>query len=171
MLKVAAAGGIFAAPIIASFSMDATAAQASPGSPIVSNMVVSNMFCSNQNTFVPTGFFSAQVAGSGPIFPVFGLVLLEILGGPHAELAYQISVPGFIRSLSLDGPGGGITIHDPGRHGVVPAAFVTCGNHLHLADAGLAALFDMLASGEATAFVDLEGGVDLSGPVSFLPAG
>jgi hypothetical protein len=134
-------------------------------------MIVSNMFCSNQNTFVPTGFFSAQVAGAGPVLPVFGLVLIEIFGGPRPELAYQISVLGTIRSLSFSGPGGGFLIENPGRHGVVPASLVTCGNHLHIPDAGLAALFDMLASGEATAFVDLVGGIDLSGPVTFLPAG
>jgi hypothetical protein len=172
VLKAAAAGGAFAVPLIASFSMDATAAQASPDHHIVSNMfVTSNMFCSNQHTFVPTGYFSAQVAGTGGIFPLFGYVLIVIHGGPRAELEYDLAVPGQVDILSFSGPNGAFTIQDAGKHGTIPASRVTCGNDVNLPDAGLAALFEMLASGETTVFVDLFGGHDLTGTVTFLPAG
>src|SRR5579862_7537822 len=118
VLKAAAVGGAFAVPLIASFSMDATAAQASPDHPVVSNMtIVSNMFCSNQNTFVPTGYFSAQVAGSGGIFPLFGYVLIVIHGGPNAELEYDLAVPGQVETLIIAGPNGGFTIYGAGKHG------------------------------------------------------
>jgi hypothetical protein len=172
VLKAAAAGGAFAVPLIASFSMDATAAQASPDHHIVSNMfTISNMFCSNQHTFVPTGYFSAQVAGTGGIFPLFGYVLIVIHGGPQAELEYDLAVPGQVESLSFSGPNGGFVIEGAGKHGVIPAAQVKCGNKVNLPDAGLAALFEMLASGESTVFIDLVGGADLTGTVTFLPAG
>jgi len=172
VLKAAAVGGAFAVPLIASFSMDATAAQASPDHPVVSNMtIVSNMFCSNQHTFVPTGYFSAQVAGSGGIFPLFGYVLIVIHGGPNAELEWDIAVPGRVESISLSGPGGGFFIDHAGKHGAIPASQVKCGNNVNLPDAGLAALFEMLASGETTVFIDLVGGHDLTGTVTFLPAG
>lgn len=172
MLKAAAAGGAFAVPLIASFSMDAPAAQASPDHHIVSNMtIVSNMFCSNQHTFVPTGYFSAQVAGSGGIFPLFGYVLIVIHGGPNAELEWDIAVPGQVESISLSGPGGGFFIDHAGKHGAIPASEVRCGNHVNLPDAGLAALFEMLATGETTVFIDLVGGHDLTGTVTFLPVG
>jgi len=172
VLKAAAAGGAFAVPLIASFSLDATAAQASPDHHIVSNMfTISNMFCSNQHTFVPTGYFSAQVAGTGGIFPLFGYALIVIHGGPNAELEYDLAVPGQVESLSFSGPNGGFTIDGAGKHGVIPASKVTCGNNIHLPDAGLAALFEMLASGETTVFIDLVGGADLTGTVTFLPAG
>jgi hypothetical protein len=172
VLKAAAIGGAFAVPLIASFSMDATAAQASPDHHIVSNMfTVSNMFCANQNTFVPTGYFSAQVAGTGGIFPLFGYALIVIHGGPRAELEYDLAVPGQVETLSFSGPNGGFSIYGAGKHGTLLAAQVTCGNKVHLPDAGLAALFEMLASGESTVFIDLVGGADLSGPVTFLPAG
>ncbi len=176
VLKAAAAGGVFAVPLIASFSMDA-AAQASPDHHIASNMTVSNMttvsnmFCSNQNTFVPTGYFSAQVAGSGGIFPLFGYVLIVIHGGPRAELEYDLAVPGQVEFLSFSGPNGAFTIQSAGKHGTIPAAQVTCANRDHLPDAGLAALFEMLASGETTVFVDLVGGHDLTGTITFLPVG
>lgn len=172
VLKAAAAGGAFAVPLIASFSMDATAAQASPDHHIVSNMfTISNMFCSNQHTFVPTGYFSAQVAGTGGIFPLFGYALIVIHGGPHAELEYDLAVPGQVESLSFSGPNGGFVIEGAGKHGVIPASQVKCVNEVNLPDAGLAALFEMLASGESTVFIDLVGGHDLSGTVTFLPAG
>lgn len=172
VLKAAAAGGAFAVPLIASFSMDATAAQASPDHHIVSNMfTVSNMFCSNQHTFVPTGYFSAQVAGTGGIFPLFGYALIVIHGGPRAELEYDLAVPGEVELLGFSGPNGGFDIYGAGKHGVIPASQVSCGNDVNLPDAGLAALFEMLASGEATVFVELAGGADLTGTVTFLPAG
>jgi hypothetical protein len=171
VLKAAAAGGVFAVPLIASFSMDATAAQASPDHHIVSNMfTVSNMFCSNQNTFVPTGYFSAQVAGTGGIFPLFGFIVIVIHGGPRAELEYDLAVPGRVESFSLSGPNGGFFVEGSGKHGVIPASRVTCGNNVNLPDAGLAALFEMLASGESTVFIDLVGGHDLSGKVAFVTA-
>lgn len=170
VLKAAAAGGVFAVPLIASFSMDATAAQASPDHHIVSNMfTVSNMFCSNQNTVVPTGYFSAQVAGTGGIFPLFGFIVIVIHGGPRAELEYDLAVLGQVESFTLSGPNGGFFVEGSGKHGVIPASQVTCANRDHLADAGLAALFEMLASGETTVFVDLVGGKVLSGKVTFLP--
>ena len=172
VLKAAAAGGVFAVPLIASFSMDATAAQASPDHQIVSNMfTVSNMFCSNQTTVVPTGYFSAQVAGTGGIFPLFGFVVFVIHGGPRAELEYDIAVPGQVESFSLSGPGGAFFVEGSGKHGVIPAVQVTCENRgRYLPDAGLAALFEMLASGEATVFIDLVGGHDLTGKVGFFAA-
>jgi hypothetical protein len=172
VLKAAAAGGAFAVPLIASFSMDATAAQASPDHHIVSNMfTVSNMLCSNQHTFVPTGYFSAQVAGTGGMFPLFGYVVIVIHGGPRAELEYDLAVPGQVELLALSGPGGGFSIRDGGKHGRIPASQVTCvNNRSPLPDEGLAALYEMLASGQTTVFVDLFGGADLSGTVSFLPA-
>jgi hypothetical protein len=172
VLKAAAVGGAFAVPLIASFSMDATAAQASPDHHIVSNMfTTSNMFCSNQHTFVPTGYFSAQVAGSGGVFPLFGYALIVIHGGPRAELEYDLAVPGQVELLSFSGPNGGFSIYGAGKHGTIPASEVTCGNEVNLPDAGLAALFEMLASGESTVFVELVGGADLTGTVTFLPAG
>jgi hypothetical protein len=172
VLKAAAAGGAFAVPLIASFSMDTTAAQASPDHHIVSNMfTISNMFCSNQHTFVPTGYFSAQVAGSGGIFPLFGYVLIVINGGPNADLEYDIAAFGQVRTLSFAGPNGGFVVEGAGKHGVIPASQVKCGNKVNLPDAGLAALFEMLASGETTVFVDLVSGPDLSGTVTFLPVG
>ena len=159
-------------PLIASFSMDAPAAQASPDHHIVSNMfTVSNMFCSNQHTFVPTGYFSAQVAGSGGVFPLFGYVLIVVHGGPRAELEYDLAVPGTVESLILNTGNGRFTIENAGKHGRVPASEVTCDNNVHLPDAGLAALFDALAEGETTAFVELASGPLLSGPVTFLPVG
>jgi len=172
VLKAAAAGGAFAVPLIASFSLDATAAQASPDHHIVSNMfTVSNMFCSNQHTFVPTGYFSAQVAGSGGVFPLFGYALIVIHGGPRAELEYDLAVPGQVETLTFSGPNGGFIIEGAGKHGTIPASQVKCRNDVNLPDAGLAALFEMLASGETTVFIDLVGGADLSGTVTFLPAG
>jgi len=171
VLKAAAAGGAFAVPLIASFSVDATAAQASPDHHIVSNMfTVSNMFCSNQHTSVPTGYFSAEVSGTGGIFPLFGFVVIVIHGGPRAELEYDIAVPGQVESFSLSGPNGGFSVDGSGKHGVIPASQVTCRNDVELPDAGLAALFEMLASGESRVFIDLVGGKDLTGAVTFLPA-
>ena len=49
LLKAVAAGGAFAVPLIASFSMDATAANAMPQLPLTGNMSSVVYGCSNQN--------------------------------------------------------------------------------------------------------------------------
>jgi hypothetical protein len=179
VLKAAVAGGAFAVPLIASFSMDAASAQThlarNPVSNQVSNMsVVSNMLCSNQSFEgeVPTGLFTAEVAGSGPHGPGFGIVRLAFLGGPFAQLDYQIEVRGhhraFITELNFNleaFPPGHIFIEDPGRRGRLRGHQVTCGGQVS-PDQGLATLFEAMAAGHVTVFVELSDGTELSGPVT-----
>jgi hypothetical protein len=159
LLKAAAAGGVFAVPLIASFAMDAPA-QATPGRFIGSNM----NSCSDHSPQVPTGFFIARVAGSGRSGRASGYVLLGIFGGSRPELIYQLVAPGVVDKLRVTGAGSILTIGNPGKRGTIPGSRITCSDRAGVAGAGLATLFDLLAESKMTAFVGLADGTDLSGP-------
>jgi hypothetical protein len=152
VLKAAVAGGAFAVPLVASFSMDAASASTRVHTE---RTIVSNMFCSNQSFVAPTGFFSARLPGHGS-------VLLGFFGGFLAELAYELTVRGDVKELILSGPYGGFIIENPGKFGTVRGSEVTCGNELP-PEAGLATLFEEATAGELRAFVELSDGTGLSG--------
>jgi len=175
VLKAAVAGGAFAVPLIASFSMDAASAQARPARHHVSNMfVVSNMFCSNQSTVAPDGFCAARVSGSGPHGPEFGFVVLSFRGAPFAQLDYLLEAPRFVEQLALTGTSvfgpAALIVEDPGRTGTVRGSQVTCLNGVP-PEGGLATLFELAEAGALTAQVDLANGTELSGTVTVLQDG
>jgi hypothetical protein len=166
VLKAAVAGGAFAVPLIASFSMDA--ASATTARP--ERTIVSNMFCANQSAVIPSGFFTAQVAGAGLHGgTVFGSVVLVFSGGPFAQLTYALDVRGVVSTLLLTGPFGGFFVENPGERGEISGREITCFDG-DTSRPGLDTLFQEAAAGELTVVLSLVGGVELSGTVTALPA-
>jgi len=171
VLKAAVAGGAFAVPLIASFSMDAASASTRVHPE---RTIVSNMFCSNQSTVAPNGFCAARVSGSGPHGPEFGFVVLSFRGAPFAQLDYLLEAPRFVEQLALTGTSvfgpAALIVEDPGRTGTVRGSQVTCLNDLP-PEAGLATLFELAEAGALTAQVYLANGTELSGTVTVLEDG
>jgi hypothetical protein len=175
LLKAAAAGGVFAVPLIASFSMDAASAQTITrahgisNQPMTSNQILtSNMICSNQpiivsnqppgvsnqSTGVPTASFHAElrrVRRSGvPGGPAAGAAMFEFL--QHGdELAYELRVGGRLRRFIVRGPGGEDLIVDTTsrKSGRIAAAELDCGPF------PLNLLYSAFAVGGSTIEVDL----------------
>ena len=92
LLKAVAAGGAFAVPLIASFSMDATAANAKPQPPMTANMSSVVYGCSNQSgNHVPTGIFFVSLVTQGTKKPVRGYIEIEVVGQQDV-LTYDIGL-------------------------------------------------------------------------------
>jgi hypothetical protein len=165
VLKAAVAGGAFAVPLIASFSMDA--ASATTARP--ERSIVSNMFCANQSAVNPTGFFIAEVAGAGLHGgTVFGSVNLLFAGGPFAQLTYALDVRGIVSNLVLTGPFGSFFVENPGQRGDISGREITCfdGDSTR---PGLDTLYQEAVAGELTVVVYLADGVELSGTAAVFP--
>jgi hypothetical protein len=181
LLKAAAAGGVFAVPFIASFSMDAASAQTTRLPPGVSNQpMTSNMVCSNQPiivsnqppgvsnqqppgvsnqpTSVPTAAFHAElrrIRRSGvPGGPVAGTAMFEFMRRGD-DLAYELHVEGRLRRFIVRAAGGEDLIVDTTsrKTGKIPEASLACGPY------PLNVLYSAFAVGGSTVEVDLNDGV------------
>jgi hypothetical protein len=169
LLKAAAAGGVFAVPLIASFSMEAASAQTRSMAPGISNQpITSNMVCSNQPIIVsnqppgvsnqpigvPTASFHAElrrVRRAGvPAGPVVGAALFEFMHRGD-DLSYELHVEGRLRRFIVRGAGGEILIVDTTnrKEGRIPAASLACGPY------PLNVVYSAFAVGGSTVEVDL----------------
>jgi hypothetical protein len=166
LLKAAAAGGVFAVPFIASFSMDAASAQTRSithgvsNQPMTSNMVCSNqtVIVSNQPTSVPTAAFHAElrrIRRSGvPGGPVAGTALFEFMHRGD-DLTYELHVEGRLRRFIVRAAGGEDLIVDTTsrKTGRIRETSLTCGPY------PLNVLYSAFAVGGSTVEVDLNDGV------------
>ncbi len=176
LLKAAAAGGVFAVPFIASFSMDAASAQTrtlapgvsnqTPNQPMTSNMVCANqpisvsnqpIGVSNQPIGVPTAAFHAElrrIRRSGvPGGPVAGTALFEFTHHGN-DLAYELHVEGRLRRFIVRAAGGEYLIVESTnrKSGTIPESSLACGPY------PLNVVYSALAVGGATVEVDLTDG-------------
>lgn len=171
LLKAAAAGGAFAVPFIASFSMDAASAQSrvyyhgSSNQFHTSNQThssnqfhhtsnqfhTSNMYCSNMT--VRTSTFHAELHhGHGG--PNAGLAGLEFTAG-RDEIFYELVLDGKVREWSLDGRSFGfLSVHGGARVGTIGGSSLTC---------SASTVYAALEAGGVTITVDLTGGKQLTG--------
>jgi hypothetical protein len=166
LLKAAAAGGVFAVPFIASFSMDAASAQTRSithgvsNQPMTSNMVCSNqtIIVSNQPTSVPTAAFHAElrrIRRSGETGgPVAGTALFEFMHRGD-DLTYELHVEGRLRRFIVRAAGGEDLIVDTTsrKTGRIRETSLTCGPY------PLNVLYSAFAVGGSTVEVDLNDGV------------
>ena len=167
LLKAAAAGGVFAVPLIASFSLDTASAQTRANAFGSSNqMISSNMFCSNM-TGVPTAVFYAELqeisASTGqPTGPVAGLAGFEFVQGSD-ELFYELVVEGSLVDFSVflgpHGTGGFFEDTTSSKVGAVPGSSLNCGPY------SLNTVYQDFAAGGSIVQVDLAGGTRLFGTI------
>lgn len=173
LLKAAAAGGVFAVPLIASFSMDTASAQTKADAFGSSNQTIftSNMFCSNMTT-VRTAVFYAQLqqisAASGlPAGPVVGLAGFEFVHGRN-ELFYELLVKGTLSDFIVNGPDGiglfGFQDVTSRKVGAIPGSALTC-EPGSPGDMALPTVYSGFAAGGSTVFVDLVDGTELQGTI------
>lgn len=160
LLKAAVAGGAFAVPLIASFSMDAASAKTTTPPVIVSNMICSNM------TAVPNAQFYAQLQRAGfagvPVGPVTGYAGFEFTRGRN-YLSYQFEVPGQIANFIITGGNAGfLLVESHARVGQIPESQLDCG------PSGLNTLYGAFASGQASLEVELTDGTNLTGMIGHL---
>jgi hypothetical protein len=157
LLKTAVAGGAFAVPLIASFSMDSASAKTKSQTVIVSNMVCSNM------TAVPNVVFIAELqqlgmAGSGT-GPVIGNAAFEFLRGRN-YVSYQILVSGRISDFILTGGNlGFLAVEGSATRGRISGSQLDCG------DSGINTLYQAFASGQANLEIDLADGTEMVGMI------
>lgn len=164
LLKAAVAGGVFAVPLIASFSMDTASAHTRAGGFGSSNQAVflscGNMTSSNMTT-VPTAVFYAELrqVSSGP---VVGLAGLEFVSG-RDNLYYELIVGGTLSSFTVSAPSGyGFTDQTSSKVGTIP------GTELDCSPSGVDPLADAytnLAAGGSTIQVFLANGTVVYGTI------
>jgi hypothetical protein len=168
LLRTAVAGGAFAVPLIASFSMDSASAQTKAQNMIVSNMVVSNMLCSNM-TRVPNAVFFAELRRAGgtgsPVGPVLGFAGFEFVRG-RDELSYQFLFAGKLSDFIITGGNAGfVLVTTSNKVDQIPESTLNCGS------SGLSTLYEAFASGQANLEVQLTDGVNLIGTIRHLGPG
>lgn len=165
LLKAAVAGGVFAAPLIASFSMDTASAQTRAGAFGSSNqtqavfLTCGNMTSSNMT--VPTAVFYAELqqASGGR---VVGLAGLEFVSG-RDDLYYELIVGGTLSGFTVSAVPSGYSFTDEtsSKVGAIPGTELDCSYGVDpLADA-----YTNLAAGGATIEVDLANGTRLYGTI------
>ena len=163
LLKAAVAGGAFAVPLIASFSMETASAQTRASALSSSNQVIitgNMLFCSNMTT-VPTAVFYAELqeASGGP---VVGLAGLEFAAG-RDDLYYELIVKGTLFSFTVDTPPYSLLFEDEtsSKVGAIPGSAFRCPGEL-------AEVYSVLAAGGATIQVNLTDGTALEGAIAEL---
>lgn len=164
LLKAAVAGGAFAVPLIASFSMDSASAQTKAQTVIVSNMICSNM------TAVPNATFFAELQRVGvagvPVGPVIGYAGFEFTRGRDV-VSYQFQVPGKLSNFIITGGNAGfLLVEGSAKAGQIPESSLDCG------PSALNTLYGSFASGQSNLEVQLTDGTVLTGAIGHLgPAG
>lgn len=170
LLKAAAAGGVFAVPLIASFSMDTASAQTRAGAFGSSNqLIVSNMFCSNMTSVQTAVFFAQlqQVNASGvPAGPVVGLAGFEFVQGQNV-LFYELLVKGTLSDFVVRVPIGVESFFEvvtSSKVGAIQGSAITCvpGSTGGMA---LPTVYSGFAAGGSTVEVDLADGTELLGTI------
>ncbi len=175
LLKAVAAGGAFAVPLIASFSMDATAANAQPRQPMTGNMSSVVYGCSNQaSTYVPSGVFFVSLVTQGTQKPVRGYIEIEIVGQQDV-LTYDIGlsanltspVSSFEITTTSTTPASTLWEGQSGNYGSIRGKNINCANGLPAPD-GLDQLYKLMRAGQTEAIVRLNNGTVLTGQISYL---
>ena len=171
LLKAVAAGGAFAVPLIASFSMDATAAKASPHQPMSGNMGGFMQSCANQATYAPSGLFFVTLVTANTNGPTRGYAEIEV-DGSQDELSYEIGLSANVHSpvaaFIITATDGSFVFKLPsGTSGTIPGSNLACSNGAH-PPAGLADLYELMRAGQATARVQLHNGTQLTGRIGYL---
>ena len=174
LLKAAAAGGAFAVPLIASFSMDSASAQTKAEAFGSSNQTItSNMFLCSNMTGVQNAIFYAQLSSAYPTpgLSGFGLAAVEFSHGED-EMHYEVAVEGTVIQIDFLVTVGEITVYGSDKDGVIPAYAVVCSNG-GPPGAGLHSLYNAFVAGQATIRVHLHnhGPHILTGTFSELAAG
>ncbi|MDQ2813537.1 MAG: hypothetical protein M3Z75_17125 [Actinomycetota bacterium] len=166
LLKAAVAGGAFAVPLIASFSMDTASAQTKAEALHSSNQViVSNMFCSNMTRVPDAVFFAVLQQLNEDDFadgPAVGLAGLEFVPG-RDELRYELAVQGTVTGFSVSFGGSFFEVLGRGKTGTIRESALNCGPD------GLSTVYRGLVAGGATIEVDLSNDTSLQG--MFIPLG
>jgi hypothetical protein len=164
LLKAAAAGGVFAVPLIASFSMDSASAQTTARSVISSNMVVlgPNMFCGNMTTSVPTASFFAELqrlVSNVPTGPVVGLAGFQF-EHDRDELSYELQVNGILSSFTVASTSEFLFEDETtSKAGKIPGSEFDCGPD------AIEFIYTAFAAGDATIVVQLANGTFLQGTI------
>jgi hypothetical protein len=137
LLKAVAAGGAFAVPLIASFSMDATAANAQPQKPMTGNMSSVVYGCSNQaSSYVPSGIFFVTLTTQSSHKPS-GYIEIEVMGDRDV-LTYDIGlsanltspVSSFEITTTSTSPASTLWQGLPGNHGAIRGKNIACADGL-----------------------------------------
>jgi hypothetical protein len=175
LLKAVAAGGAFAVPLIASFSMDATAANAMPQPSLTGNMTSVVYGCSNQNgSYAPSGIFFVSLVTKGTQKPVRGYIEIEVIGQQDV-LTYDIGlsanltspVSSFEITTTSTSPASSLWQGASGNYGSIRGKNINCANG-RPAPAGLDELYQLMRAGQTEAVVQLNNGTVLTGPISYL---
>jgi hypothetical protein len=175
LLKAVAAGGAFAVPLIASFSMDATAANAMPQPSLTGNMTSVVYGCSNQNgSYAPSGIFFVSLVTKGTQKPVRGYIEIEVIGQQDV-LTYDIGLSANLTSpvssfeiiTTSTSPASSLWQGASGNYGSIRGKNINCANG-RPAPAGLDELFNLMRAGKTEAVVQLKNGTVLTGPISYL---
>jgi hypothetical protein len=175
LLKAVAAGGAFAVPLIASFSMDATAANAQPRQPLTGNMSSVVYGCSNQaGNYAPSGIFFVSLVTQGSQKPVRGYIEIEIVGQQDV-LTYDIGlsanltspVSSFEITTTSTTPASTLWEGQSGNYGSIRGKNINCANGLPAPD-GLDELYKLMRAGQTEAIVRLNNGTVLTGPITYL---
>lgn len=162
LLKAAAAGGAFAVPLIASFSMNTASAQTKSDALGSSNhpVIVSNMFCANM-TVVPTAVFYARLHRADvPTGKPVGLAGFEFVHGQN-ELFYELLVRGALSQFIIRGPYGLLFDETRKKVGAIPGQAITCGP----GEMALPTVYSSFTSGDSVVEVDLANGTRLLGAI------
>jgi hypothetical protein len=175
LLKAVAAGGAFAVPLIASFSMDATAANAMPSAPLTGNMTSVVYGCANQaGNYAPSGIFFVSLVTKGTQKPVRGYIEIEVVGQQDV-LTYDIGLSANVTSpvssfeiiTTSTSPASSLWQGASGNFGSIRGKNINCANGTP-APAGLDELFNLMRAGKTEAVVQLNNGTVLTGPISYL---
>jgi len=175
LLKAVAAGGAFAVPLIASFSMDATAANAMPKLPMTGNMSSVVYGCSNQaSNLVPSGIFFVSLVTKGTEKPVRGYIEIEVVGQQDV-LTYDIGLSANLTSpvssfeITTTGTSSVSTLWQgqSGNYGSIRGKNINCANGFPAPD-GLDELYKLMRDGKTEAVVELANGTVLTGQISYL---
>jgi hypothetical protein len=175
LLKAVAAGGAFTVPLIASFSMDVTAANAKPQPPLTGNMSSNVYGCSNQaGNYVPSGIFFVSLVTQGTQKPVRGYIEIEVMGQQDV-LTYDIGLSANLTSpvssfeiiTTSTSPASTLWQGQSGNYGAIRGSNIRCANGTP-APAGLDELYKLMRAGRTEAVVELNNGTVLTGPISYL---
>jgi hypothetical protein len=160
LLKAVAAGGAFAVPLIASFSMDATAANALPNPPMTGNMSSLVYGCANQaGNYVPSGIFFVSLVTEGTQKPVRGYIEIEVIGQQDV-LTYEIVT-------TSTSPASSLWQGASGNYGSIRGKNINCANG-DRDPAGLDELYKLMQGGHTEAIVQLNNGTVLVGKIGAL---
>jgi hypothetical protein len=175
LLKAVAAGGAFAVPLIASFSMDATAANALPNPPMTGNMSSLVYGCANQaGNYVPSGIFFVSLVTEGTQKPVRGYIEIEVIGQQDV-LTYDIGLSANVTSpvssfeivTTSTSPASSLWQGASGNYGSIRGKNINCANG-DRDPAGLDELYKLMQGGHTEAVVQLNNGTVLVGKIGAL---